>query len=158
MRKPAIFTAFFTIFLTAFVLPAVAGPNFSGDWKMNIAKSDFGPVPAPEVLTRSVKHDEPALEISTYQKGRRGEVHSELKYTTDGKQCVNTVQGTEAKGAAKWNGDSLTIESERDFQGTAITSKEVWTLSDGGKTLTIRNHVTVPKQGEYDLKYVFDKQ
>lgn len=154
MRKPAIFTVFFT----AFVSMALAAPNFSGEWKMNIAKSDFGPVPAPEILTRTIKHDDPMLEISTYQKGKRGEVHSELKYTTDGKPCLNTVQGTETKGTSKWAGDSLTIESERDFQGTAITSKEVWTLSDGGKTLTIHNHVTVPKQGEYDLKYVFDKQ
>ena len=158
MSKPAVFTALFVIFLAALVCPAQAGPNFSGDWKMNIAKSDFGPVPAPEVLTRSIKHNDPAIEISTHQKGARGEVNSELKYTTDCKPCVNTVQGAEAKGVAKWTGDSLVIESERDFQGTAITSKETWTLSDGGKTLTIRNHVSVPKQGEYDLKYVFDKQ
>jgi len=158
MRKPAVFITLFSVFLLGSVRQAQAAPNFSGEWKMNIAKSDFGPLPAPAVLTRTIKHHDPALEIATYQKGARGEVNSELKYTTDGKPCVNKVAGGEAKGTAEWNGDSLLIESERDFQGTPITSKEIWTVSDGGKTLTITNHVTVPKQGDYNLKYVFDKQ
>jgi hypothetical protein len=158
MRKPAVFVALLSYFLVGFARPVEAAPNFSGDWKMNIAKSDFGPVPAPGVLTRAIKHNDPALEIATHQKGARGEVNTQLKYTTDGKPCMNTVQGGEAKGTATWHGDSLVIESERDFQGTPITSKETWTLSDGGKTLTIANHVSVPQQGEFDIKYVFDKQ
>lgn len=158
MRKPASAIALFGILLIAGVRQAQAAPNFSGDWKMNIAKSDFGPVPAPEILTRAIKHNDPVLEISTHQKGARGEVNSELKYTTDGKPCVNKVQGGEAKGTAKWNGPNLVIDSEREFQGTPITSKETWTLSDGGKTLTIVNHVSVPQQGDFDIKYVFDKQ
>jgi hypothetical protein len=158
MRKPAVFIPFVCILALGSSLPAQAAPNFSGDWKMNIAKSDFGPVPAPEILTRAIKHSDPSLEIATHQKGARGEVDSQLKYTTDGKPCVNTVQGGEAKGTARWQGDTLVIESERDFQGTPITSKETWALSDGGKTLTITNHVSVPKQGEFDIRYVFDKQ
>jgi len=156
MSKPAVFIVLLSIFLLGSV--GQAQPNFSGNWKMNIAKSDFGPVPAPEILTRAIQHHDPTLEIATHQKGARGEVDTQLKYTTDGKPCVNMVQGGEAKGVAKWLGENLVIENERDFQGTPITSKETWTLSDGGKTLTITNHVSVPKQGEFDIKYVFDKQ
>jgi hypothetical protein len=158
MWKPAVFVALLSVLWGASVREAQAAPNFSGDWKMNIARSDFGTVPAPQILTRTIKHNDPELEISTHQKGARGEVNSQLKYTTDGKPCVNSVQGRDAKGTAKWNGDSLIIESETDFQGTQITSKEFWRLSDGGKTLTITNHISVPNQGEYDIKYVFDKQ
>lgn len=158
MRKLASVGALFGLLLLAGIQQAKAAPNFSGDWKMNIAKSDFGPVPAPEVLTRSIKHNDPALEIATHQKGARGEVNTELKYTTDGKPCVNKVQGGDATGTAKWSGDNLVIESAREFQGTPITSKETWTLSDGGKTLTILNHISVPQQGEFDIKYVLDKQ
>jgi len=158
MRKSPVFITLFSIFLLGSARQVQAAPNFSGDWKMNIAKSDFGPVPAPEVLTRAIKHTDPALEIATHQKGARGEVNSQLKYTTDGKPCSNTVQGGEAKGTATWHGENLVIESERDFQGTPIKSKETWALSDAGKTLTITNHVSVPQQGEFDIKYVFDKQ
>jgi hypothetical protein len=158
MRKLAVFITLFSIFLLGSARQMQAASNFSGDWKMNIAKSDFGPVPAPEILTRAIKHTDPALDIATHQKGARGEVNTELKYTTDGKPCTNKVQGGEATGAATWHGDNLVIESERDFQGTPIKSKETWTLSDGGKTLTIMSHVSVPNQGEFDIKYVFDKQ
>ena len=79
---------------------AQAAANFSGEWKMNVAKSDFGQVPAPEVLTRSIQHHDPVLEYKSYQKGVQGEVTTEIKYTTDGKPCVNTVQDMPAKGTA----------------------------------------------------------
>src|SRR5277367_4263573 len=72
MRKSPVFITLFSIFLLGSARQVQAAPNFSGDWKMNIAKSDFGPVPAPEVLTRAIKHTDPALEIATHQKGARG--------------------------------------------------------------------------------------
>ncbi|MGH9559053.1 MAG: hypothetical protein ACRD30_07420 [Bryobacteraceae bacterium] len=137
---------------------ARATPNFSGEWKMNIALSEFGPVPAPEMLTRSIKHEDPSLQISTYQKGAQGESRTELKYTTDGAPSVNKLPGGDATGTAKWDGYRLIIDSTREFAGKKITYREVWALSGGGKVLTISSHVNIPGQGEFDLKYVFDKQ
>jgi|SRR5579863_1703898 len=149
---------FFAIFLFAGALFA-AQPNFSGEWKMNVAKSDFGPIPAPTTLTRTIRHNDPSLEYTTRQKGQQGaEITTEIKYTTDGKPCVNKIQDSEAKGSARWQGDNLLIESAREFQGIQISSKETWTLADGGKTLNISSHVSVPQQGEFDLKLVLDKQ
>ncbi len=159
MKRTAIRTAFLAASFLAAMSSAKAVPDFSGEWKMNVAKSDFqAPIPAPEILTRTIKHHDPSLEYKTYQKGVAGEVTTEIKYTTDGKPTVNKVQDSDAKGAARWEGNNLIIESTRDFQGMQIGSKETWTLSDGGKTLTITNHVTVPGQGEFDLKLVLDKQ
>jgi hypothetical protein len=132
-------------------------PNLSGEWKMNPAKSDFGAMPAPEVLTRVIKHSDPSLQITTHQKGARGEATTELKYTTDGKPTVNKVQDREAKGTARWEGGTLVIESWLEVQpGMEIKGKEVWTLA--GRTLTIRNHISVPQQGEFDTTLVFEKQ
>jgi hypothetical protein len=139
-------------------LSLAAAPNLSGQWKMNVVKSDFGPTPAPEILTRTIKHNDPVLEYTTYNKGRQGEVTSSIKYTTDGKPCTNKIQGSDSKGTAKWQGDNLVIESTREFQGMQISFKEIWTLSDGGKTLTINSHFSIPQQGEYDLRLVLDKQ
>lgn len=152
-------TALFVTSLFAVLAAAQAAPNLSGEWKMNIAKSDFpAPIPMPEVFTRTITHHDPSLEYKTYQKGALGDVNTEIKYTTDGKPCVNKVQDSDAKGTAHWQGNNLIIESTRELQGMEITSKETWTLSDGGKTLTINSHITVPQQGEFDLKLVLEKQ
>jgi hypothetical protein len=155
MRLRFSFVLFFALGGLAF---AADHPNFSGEWKMNVSKSDFGPMPAPEVLTRSIKHADPSIEYRTHQKGARGDVTAEIKYTTDGKPSVNTVQGREAKGTARWEGDTLVIESWLAVQNIEIKGKEVWSLSDGGKTLTIRNHTSIPQQGEFDTTLVLEKQ
>ncbi len=124
---------------------------------MNIALSDYGPVPAPQMMTRSIQHKDPALHISTHQKGAQGETTTELTYTTDGRECVNKIRDSEARGTAKWQGGNLVIESVRNLQGTDIKSVETWTLSNEGKTLTIAVRVALQQQ-QYNIKYVFDKQ
>jgi len=101
---------------------------------------------------RTIQHKDPALSMSTYQKGAQGEVTTELKYTTDGKPAVNG----ENKGSAQWDNDKLVIETSRDYQGTKLTQREEWTLSADGKTLTIATHVKLPN-GEFDVKQVFEK-
>ena len=55
-----------------------AAPNLSGNWVLNLAKSQYGQFPAPEIMTRKIQHNDPALSMSTYQKGAQGEVTTEL--------------------------------------------------------------------------------
>jgi hypothetical protein len=133
-------------------LPLAAAPNLSGSWMLNLAKSQYGQFPTPEVMMRTIQHNDPALSMSTYQKGAQGEVTTELKYTTDGKPSVNG----ENKGSAHWDNDKLVIETSRDYQGTKLTQREEWTVSTDGKTLTIATHVKLPN-GEFDVKQVFEK-
>ena len=151
-----------TIAFPAFALLLFAGgalgaPNFSGDWKLNPARSQYGQFPAPAAMTRKIQHTDPVLAMSTTQKGAQGEVTTELRYTTDGKPSVNKLASGETQGAAHWEGDRLVIESSRAVQGGQAKQKESWTLSGGGKTLTISTHVTVP-QGEFEVMQVFEKQ
>ncbi len=47
-----------------------AKPNYSGTWKLNAAKSDFGPIPGPDSRTDVIEHNDPALKVSTSQDGR----------------------------------------------------------------------------------------
>src|SRR5262249_42597032 len=98
--------------VVAFILaaaPAMAKTNFSGEWKMNAEKSDFGPMPAPEKMSQKVEHADPNLKITSNQVGAQGEVTLETKYTTDGKECINTIRGNEMKSTAKWDGETLVI-------------------------------------------------
>jgi hypothetical protein len=104
------------------------------------------------VMTRQIQHNDPALSMSTYQKGAQGEVTTQLKYSTDGKPAVNG----ENKGSVHWEGDKLVIETTRDYQGAQLTQRDEWTLSADGKTLTIATHLKLPN-GEFDVKQVFEK-
>lgn len=139
--------------LTAMMaVPLAAAPNFSGNWVLNLAKSQYGQFPAPEVMTRKIQHHDPALSMTTYQKGTQGEVTTELKYTTDGKPAVNGAN----EGSAHWEGNKLVIETSREYQQTKLTQRDEWTLSADGKTLTVATHVKLPN-GEFDVTQVFQK-
>ena len=137
---------------------AFAAPNLTGDWKLNIPHSNYGTMPAPQAVTRKIKMQGVDLNMSTYQKTAQREGTSELHYTTDGKECVNKVTNGESKGTAFWAGDSLVIQSSQQIQGAELKSREIWVLSADGKTLTITTHLTLPQQGEFDVKQVFEKQ
>jgi hypothetical protein len=138
--------------ILALALPLAAAPNFSGSWMLNVAKSQYGQFPAPEVMLRTIQIQGLQLTMSTYQKGAQGEVTTELKYTTDGKPSVN---GT-STGTAAWYGDTLVIESSRESQGARLTQRDMWSLSSDGKTLTVTTKVKLPN-GEFDVKQVFEK-
>ena len=116
--------------MAVMAMPMMAA-DFSGSWMLNLSKSQYGQFPAPEVMMRTVKMAGSQLTMSTYQKGAQGEVTTELKYTTDGKQSVNGAN----TGTAAWYGDTLVIESERAAQGARLTQRDVWSLSADGKTL-----------------------
>ena len=134
-----------------------ANPDLSGEWKLDLAKSDYGKFPSPIRVTRKIEENGLKLVSITTQKGAQGEVTSKLTYTMDGKESVNEVAGAQAKGTAQWIGGMLVIESSRQFQGATLKQKEIWRLSADGKALTVDAHVSIPN-GEFDVKQVFDKQ
>jgi hypothetical protein len=138
-------------------VPALAAPDFSGAWKINPAKSDYGRMPAPRSFERKITHRDPLLKIVSTQSGQRGTSTVELNLTTDGKNCVNKIHDIDVTSVAHWEGDSLSISSTENFHGADIRQDEKWTLSQDGKTLTIATRVNTP-QGQYKILTVFDKQ
>lgn len=150
-------------FLTAFaLLVGVAGavqakPNFSGDWKLNVDKSDFGPMPPPTSMTMKIDHADPDLKVNTAMSGAQGDMTVDAKYNTEGKETTNQFGPMEVKSTANWEGDELVMNMKFDANGTEITIKGKWSLSADGKTLTQASHFNSP-QGEMDVKYVLEKQ
>ncbi len=147
----------FAVMLLCFAAVVQAKPNFTGEWKLNPAKSDFGMMPAPSSATASVTHSEPSLKVAMKSVSEHGEFASENTYTTDGKECVNKGRMGEIKSTLKWDGDALVIESKAEFGGSPVTITDKWTLSEDGKVLTISRHFT-SSQGEADAKQVYEKQ
>jgi hypothetical protein len=151
-----------SIVTALFILTALAGtgaaadkPNFSGEWKMNAAKSNFGGLPAPSAIVRKVTHAEPSLVIVEDQTSDLGTQSATRKYTTDGKETSFEANGAEVKGSAVWDGNAIVVNSTVDAIGVRFTDK--MTMSEDGRTFTSAVHIASP-QGEIDITIVFDKQ
>jgi hypothetical protein len=165
MRKiiPAVCSVLVALFVLASPRAACAQdlPNFTGKWSLDVAKSDFGPMPPPESMTYVIDHKEPALKLVSTQKGQQGEVTNERNVTTDGKDSVNKMRmptgETEVKSTSKWVGKTLTTAFKIDVQGMALDIVESWKLSDDGKVLTVLREIGTD-QGNFAVTTVFNKQ
>ena len=138
--------------------PARAGvkPNFSGTWKLDVSKSDFGVFPPPNSRTDVIEHSDPALKVNTAEDGAQGKQDFALQFTTDGKEATNNAGGLELKSILNWEGPTLVMDTKLKYQDNDVTIKAVWLLSDDGKTLTQNAHYNSP-MGEMDTKFVFAK-
>lgn len=133
-------------------------PNFSGDWKLDISKSNLGPLPPPTAMTRKVTQEEPAITVvNVTTGGPQGDQNVTLKYSTDGKESANNVTGIDTKSTASWEGNALVIVTKLEVQGTEIKVTEKWSLSEDGKVMTDLQHIAMG-QGEFDITYVMTKQ
>ncbi len=141
---------------TAFTY-AQSKPNFSGTWKLNTAKSDFGMLPGPESQTNLIVHEDPAVKVDVAAENAQGKQNYLLSYTTDGKEAVNKMGPREVKSVAAWEGNALVLNSKMTFNDQDVTIKAAWTLSEDGKTMTQNVHLAAA-MGETDQKQVFEKQ
>jgi len=132
--------------------------NYSGTWKLNVDKSDFGPLPPSSSRTDIIDHSDPALKDSVSDDGAQGKLDYVLNITTDGKEATNNAGGLDAKSIANWDGPNLVVDTKLSFQGTDVAIKSVWILSADGKTLTQNAHLNAGPIGEADQKFIFEKQ
>lgn len=144
--------------VVALTLPAADKPDFSGSWKLNAARSDFGPMPPPDKWDMVVEHKDPNLKIkTTMANAQMGERNDEAEYVTDGRETP--VKETTAK--VTWEGALIVFKTSRtvNMQGekVEIKSEEKWSLSEDGKTLTVDAKLSAP-MGEFEMKRVLDKQ
>ena len=147
---------FLLLCIPAAMLLAADKPDYSGHWVVDLAKSDFGMMPPPSKMERDIEHKDPDMSIKSLQVGERGEMKTESKYTTDGKEATIKMRNREAKVKAIWDGAKLKVNSKIEFSGSEITQDETWIISEDGKTLTIENAIKAP-QGEFTTKSVFTK-
>ena len=143
--------------VVALALPAADKPDFSGSWKLNSSRSDFGPMPPPDKWDMVVEHKDPSLKVkTTMANAQMGERNDEAEYATDGteRQWTTTAVVT-------WEGALIVFKTSRkvNMQGEQVEIKgeEKWSLSEDGKTLTVDAKLTAP-MGEFQMKRVLDKQ
>jgi hypothetical protein len=100
-----------------------------------------------------------ATELTATSQGRQGP--QTMTYKLDGSPSSNEVMGRggaqTVKSTAKWDGSTLVIETTRDFNGTAVTTKEVRRLDNGGKEMIVESTTTGGPNGEQKRKVVYTK-
>jgi hypothetical protein len=165
----------FVLILLAVLAAAGAGlaqsPDFSGEWKLDSARSELGEMAMmnPEI-SLSVRQEAGVLSLRrTVVVPERTMVKS-ARYTLDGKECLNAGESLkDLKGTAVLEKGRLVIRSEQEGATMTIQgdnppqvdyfkydSVEEWSLSADGKTLTLVQTGQLP-DGPRRTTFVFAK-
>jgi len=153
-RRIRIFAALVIGLAAGSVLLAQDNP-FVGTWKLNLASSKYDPGPAPKSQTRT--WDASGM-VKVNSIGATGAASS-YGYTIkgDGKEhpTMGAIPNTAEKITSK-KIDANTYEA-KFFKAGKQVEVTTFTLSNGGKTLTIHAKGTTDK-GPFDNLTVWDKQ
>jgi mannan endo-1,4-beta-mannosidase len=141
-----------------------APADFSGDWDLNEGRSDLGRMGAGAAPARlEVAQHGTELSIKTtriveFSDDQVTEEKISLDGTESKSEFMNSPRITTVHASAA--GDAIVIDSVVTFPwgapGSKMTSKDTWTLLDGGRTLSIVRHSVSPR-GEQSMTMVFSK-
>jgi hypothetical protein len=148
--------AFLMTLIAAYSITCSAAdqPNFSGRWKMNSARSNFGPVPAPDSVIRNITHVGPTITIVEEQTASGTAWTSSRTVNTDGQPVTFAINGSSVTTAIYWEADNLIADTTIDAE---LKFHDRMSLSEDAETLTSKALVT-SYQGEVELIVVFDRQ
>src|SRR5439155_20500723 len=151
--KPQLALAALVSLCLTSAITAADKPDFSGEWNLNIVKSDSGgrkPTPIGSVL--KIDHKDPVLKVTRTIATDKGVLTTDVVYSTDGKETTNKLTaalgpegrrdlppGREMKNTTRWEDAALVIETPVSLSGANFSIKWKWSLSEDGKTLfTVR--------------------
>ena len=133
-------------------------PNFSGYWKLDAEKSEFGGAPPPDSAGYVIRHVGAKLTFDYSQDSKT----SRVDITTDGQERM-TDSNAEAEiwSRAFWEGPVLVFEARQKARpahpGSGIRWTSRWKLSADGQTLTIERQITGPP-GQVTQIMVFNRE
>ncbi|MCX6585183.1 MAG: hypothetical protein NTX13_01205 [Acidobacteria bacterium] len=130
----------------------LAEPNLSGSWRLNHDRSDFGPMPRPGVLVTRIRQQGGELAAESTGSGRV----NQYRWTLDGKESVNVIDGNEVRAVAGWRGPILQVRSKVTARGRSLAMTDQYSLSSDGRELTVFRTIAGP-QGEIEQRFVYDK-
>jgi hypothetical protein len=150
----------FLLFVTAAALAqqTPAKPNLTGTWNINLEKSNFGGLEAPQSARYLIRHLGSKLEMQYEQDGHI----TRVDVTPDGEErALETGPDTENLARVFWSGTTLVFEGRikpmASSNALPVKWTSRWTLSPDRKVLTIERHIA-SEQATADQKVVFEKQ
>jgi hypothetical protein len=143
---------------------AGAKPNLTGEWKLNVAASDFGDVPPPTRQTEVVTQAGDELAIAITMEREEMKQNYTLRFQAGGAE-MPLAKGSFPEDApfrilsvkGEWQGAVLVVSARLSFEGSEGTLTSSYALSADGKVLRKTSHV-VMEAGTFDTKTVYDKQ
>jgi hypothetical protein len=143
---------------------AQAKPNLSGNWVLDVGKSNFGRLGNSQFknarMTLKISHREPEVKIvRNATMGGQSRNHN-LNYFTDGRgeSNPNILSNESMRSKTRWEGAKLIsrASSSVSFNGQSMNLEaiEKRELSADGKLLTITNTISSPR-GVDVIKLVF---
>jgi hypothetical protein len=134
-------------------------PNFSGYWKLDAEKSDFGGAPVPGSARYVIRHIGAKLTFDYTQESKT----SRVEITTDGQErMTDSNADTELWTRAFWEGPVLVFEARQRprpaHDAPAIKWTSRWKLSPDSQTLTIERQITGPQGEQLNQLLVFDRE
>ena len=184
MKKLFALTAIFCLMSIAAMAQKKA-TDFSGVWGLDVAKSQLGERSRVESMTMTVAQTGNDLKVTTETKrqappadapqgggggrgmgrGGFGGGDGTVAYSLDGKETTVDMDGPNGKIPVKYKasveGNKATLSSSMTFSGqmgdVTRTTKDTWSLSDDGKTLTVNRETTSPR-GTNSTTMVFVKK
>jgi hypothetical protein len=136
---------------------AMAGPDFSGTWVMNVAKSKNLGMMSTMQITLKIEQSQNELKVVQTSKFNGQEQTRELHYDLTGKTAANSgPMGDANETITKWAGNTLetTWTQEGGVAGTKVVRTETRWLSEGGKTMSDQ----YVRATNTPMIIVFDKQ
>lgn len=116
---------------------AAPKPDFSGRWKMDPLRSRFGRMTKPESMTLRIEHHDPQLEQTTVMATGGAEEVSRMLFHTEGLETSNTFQGMKVRSTARWEAQTLVLESRPPSGGKDIVFRNRLRISADGTVLTM---------------------
>lgn len=137
--------------------PALAGENWIGSWKVNLAKSKYSPGPAPQKQDLKFEATPDGIKFSGDGVSADGKAtHTEYVSKFDGKEAP--YKGNpDADTASPKKIDDNSYENTWKKAGK-VTIKTKAAVSADGKTLTVKLDGTNSKGEKVDNTAVYDRQ
>jgi hypothetical protein len=136
---------------------ALAGDNWLGTWKLDVAKSKYNPGPAPKSLTLKFETTADGIKLTSDGVDSEGNAtHGEYVSKFDGKDVPwEGNPDADTASAKKINDNSYENIWKKDGK-TTISAKVV--VSNKGKTLTVTQVGTDAKGRTVNNTAVYDRQ
>lgn len=140
-------------------------PNFSGTWILDVAKSDFGPVPGPTSETEKIEQNGQTIKISVSGEGEQGKQQFTYTYVTDGKEVTVSPDAPGAHPApevtmqsisSEWEGAALVVHQKLTYGTEPVTGVSRYTLSPDGNVLSVNSDYE-SEMGPATRTFVFEK-
>jgi hypothetical protein len=111
-------------------------PNFTGIWRLELARSVLKVETPREILFKIEQHGAHFRQRSLTVRKDGSEERGDFEFTV-GAETESAIRGMQAVVRARWDGAVLIVESRVFAPGGELEFRDHWSFSNDGATLTM---------------------